>query len=945
MNSRLPLIALLIFSLLLPPISGTFGADGSEIAAGGQIHFQSGIAWGELHEITWVGNAVNPVVSENSGNYDVVWQDDRYGNWDIFYLRVTPWGFKLVNDSRITSYSGNDTNPSAVSRGNYTYIVWQRYLSGRWAIYFAKVEYSNRNISIVVPPKPIRTVSTDAMNPRMAMDPDGFLHLVWQERVGNNWDIMYDKIDLDGNPVFSPIDVSNDGTNSTDPVIVVGPGNEVQILWIDDNGTPGYSIMYRGLDCCGYFRTPVRRISVVSPSTEVSAVFGNALHVVFSCARENNSYEVVYTQLNDSGITMVDDTNLTTLDGINSSSPSVSYEKNRVMVAWVDAGGSIKFGMYGEDGRRLSDAFSVSDGNSSTPKVASGYNGLAIFWSEKDGNRSHLFARFGRFGDLKVQDVEAWQVGKDGRAEIAGNVSWDMPVEINADYALFINGIPAYSGTVKLNGTASLRFETVLSPGVNNITLRIDPADEIVEVNEGNNGKNTSLYVKRFQYDVVVNENCEITPGNYTNITATVINEGNWEDNYTLRIDNASDGIMAIPTTTRISLGPGEMAKVNFTITALQNAGIGKHSLNLTVISDSNITLRREITVEVRPYMNFTLEYSPFLYALPGRTYEEILYINNRGNGNDSYVVEMHHIGGWPVWVSNTSLNLSAGERGALSVTIHVPNGTAAFSRDLLFIMVRSQATGEVKNATIAVIVEPYHRATAEVISGYIDNGTFRARINVVNLGNLGDLFNFELSGELANYTALSVYSIYVGRGENATVDLWTYIPENLTAGPHGVTFTVTVSNTTLYTIPVTITVPPRYAFSASAEIVKGKIRLVVVNTGNTMDSITVVPTCKKNVTWVIEYMGKNYTNYTQVILDVNGSATLIIHLKSGDLGDLGRVTISLTSASGMKKNITVEMVSGEGRGAWSVISDNLLYIGIAIAAVVAIVIYLYVRE
>lgn len=154
--------------------------------------------------------------------------------------------------------------------------------------------------------------------------------------------------------------------------------------------------------------------------------------------------------------------------------------------------------------------------------------------------------------------------------------------------------------------------------------------------------------------------------------------------------------------------------------------------------------------------------------------------------------------------------------------------------------------------------------------------------------------------------------------------------------------------NSTLSSLPILITVPAKYGFTAQVKQKNSDLELEIKNTGNAAESVAIVPKLvdKKNITWVLQYMGRNYTNTTYVILQPNQTAKVWLKVKTKLDSGTYTVQIVLSSSSGMEKNLTAKLVVGEeNRGILGIIMDNLLYIIIGVVAAVAVVIYLRHRE
>ncbi len=923
----------------------------------GKNAVEDSFLWSSTKRITWLGNSTNPVVKSGENNtYDVVWQDYRNGNWEIYYTKLTEEGFKLLNDSRITYYSGDDINPRIEVSGSRIFIVWQRFLNTHWTIFFSRLLYSNENISIEIPPKSVRDNGDNCTNPSFGMDSQGFLHLAWQEFINDHWVVMYDKIDQNGNSVFSPIMVSNSHYNSTQPKLVVDNYNHVHILWIDDTPTPGYSIMYKGLDCCGYFITPIRRISVVSPKSTLSVDYGdNRIYVVFSCSRENESYEPIFTSLNTTGITLVDDRNLTFPDGVNSITPNAIEKNGRLFVVWNDIpSGSIKSGMYNGTGVKIDRILVLNENSSEKPEIAVNSNSLVVIWSEKYDNGTYIFSKFAKFPDLYVKYLKIDSVNNNTvNISVNMGITWDIGREV--DYILMIDNSTVIQGNISLSSQEILNFSLRMGGGYHYIKFILDPQNSVFEANEYNNYAEEYVFVREYSFQVYVPNKCEISPGNYTNLSVSIVNDGNWNDTYYLHFNYSPNLFIISPQTLIKNLPPQKEITFNITIYAYENLSFGHYNITLMVNSSSGKNYVNNVTVVVERVVNFQVYYNPIVYSLPNRAASINFTISNLGNCNDTYLVKIIETKTWLINY-NDVVSVPANTQRNMNFTVYIPNSTAAYTKDIIYLHLSPRLGNVSKNISILLMVAPHHSAIATVTYLNGSEGKYTAIINVVNTGNIMDFYNFNVSGPLLHYSIISPSSGVVKSGENITVEIDLLLPLNITAGTYPLIFHVLRGNTTLTTLPINIDVKPSPNYQVTVKRISGEEKVLfdvqIKNTGNVLDAITVIPHFSqiKNSTWIFTYNGKNYTNQTVVILNPGENVTVRMELKNKLRNGVYSLTLMFFSKFNLNKNITLKFRVGEIKKSvwdtiWNIVMDNILYIVIGVIAVVAIIAYLYYRK
>jgi len=946
---RIAVLIILAF-LLLPALFGSVSRSSPPNLKNVKSEvLMNNIVWGETSRLTWLGNSTNPqIMRSGDGNYNIVWQDDRNGQWDIYYLRVRPDGFKVVNDTRITYFKGNDTNPVLGVMGDHIYIVWQRYINGHWAIYFSRLLYSNKNILIEIPAIPIRKINGDCINPRIAVDSNGYIDLVWQEKNGTHWEIMYDKLDSYGTPLFPPIVVSQSYMDSMRPSIVVDKNDDVHIFWIGYSTVPGYSVFYRKLSPKGSFLTEIRRISVVSPKTTVDSYFyNNSLFTVFSCSRERLAYEVIFTRLSSSGYTELDDTNLTVADKIDSMYPHLAVIHDRMFVVWNDNPmGVIKFSIYDLNGNKIGEVLNISASNSFFPSISVNDKTIGIVWQKEVNGKFYLYFRSAEFPDLKVENMTLYAQGSN----ITVRASLYSTVPLNTSYGVYLDGNLTLLRNVYINNVVKIEEILNATPGWHKVKVVLDPFNHIIETNENDNEMEEMIYVKHYSFNVSTNPVYYLPAGRWSNISVYFSNTGNWRDNYTLKIHYNATEFKVLPDFRVVGLNESESEIVNFSIYTYKSTIVGNYTLNLSVQSmSSGIVETKNISVRVLPYVDFNVEYVPMYATLPGKKINIEIIIENTGNCNDTYIISVHQNKNWPMFY-NSKLNVSYHSSKSIAINLLVPNGTYGFTKNYINLTVKSSRLNITKKVSIMVIVKPVHKASVSVLS-LIENGTYyyTAKIKVVNEGNMRDLFTIKLGGSAAQYTYISNASLVLNPQESCVVILHTYLPPYMPAGAYKIDFNVNYENKSLASVPILLTVQESHQFIVNVKVVsqgkKIELEAIIRNVGNTPELVMIIPKLdeKVNATWILYYNHKNFTNVTSVYVKQNQTVNVTITLATNLTNGMHKATVIFRSASHITKNVTVEFRVGE-KSIWEKIEDfimdNLTYIIIAAAVVVGVIVY-----
>ena len=135
---------------------------------------------------------------DGSGNVHITWNDAGGATGTLMYMKLNNNGVKLA--------AGGDemgipltTSPTCKgfpyvqgdSRGN-AYVIWSDVREGTPKIYYLKIEPGTEN-DTNLPNKAICLTkdTTGALEPKLALDPDDNLHVVWKDNRDGNYEIYY----------------------------------------------------------------------------------------------------------------------------------------------------------------------------------------------------------------------------------------------------------------------------------------------------------------------------------------------------------------------------------------------------------------------------------------------------------------------------------------------------------------------------------------------------------------------------------------------------------------------------------------------------------------------------------------------------------------------------------------------------------------------------------
>jgi hypothetical protein len=237
----------------------------------------------------------DPSVAVSGSSVLVVWSDERDGNPEIYCKSSTDAGGNWGADTRLTNSTGDSYFPSVSISGMFANVVWQDNRDGNQEIYHkhsldaglswgADTRLTN-NTSLSHNP----SVVVYAAAPILAV------HVVWNDNRDGNDEIYY-KNSIDGGNTWTPDIRLTNSTGDSYATSVAAFGSAVHVVW-NDNRDGNFEIYYK--------RNPTGNVvGINNISTEIPASyslsqnypnpFNSMCNVQFSMYKAGNAKLVVY---------------------------------------------------------------------------------------------------------------------------------------------------------------------------------------------------------------------------------------------------------------------------------------------------------------------------------------------------------------------------------------------------------------------------------------------------------------------------------------------------------------------------------------------------------------------------------------------------------------------------------------------------------------------------
>ncbi|MEW6741766.1 MAG: S8 family serine peptidase [Planctomycetota bacterium] len=291
-------------------------SDGAPLTSDVRLTNAAGLSWA-------------PSVAMDRPGVHIVWVDDRDGNDELYYTKITPHGDPLVDDTRLTFDGAASFAPKLVIDSKRSlHVVWVDTRTGAPELFYRKLDNNGNPMG---PEIQLTDQWTDyTLQPAVAVDADDNLHIVWtgDGRWTDDSDIYYTKLDDWGQILIQHLRLSYPFGESAFPTVAVDAGGHVHVVWVDMR-SGNAELRYMQLDAEG--RTVVQDSLVAGTEHRAIAWFPSIavdglgqVHLAWLDGR-NANHEINYVRLNNAGTVVRERLRLTS-DVADSSLPVVALD-------------------------------------------------------------------------------------------------------------------------------------------------------------------------------------------------------------------------------------------------------------------------------------------------------------------------------------------------------------------------------------------------------------------------------------------------------------------------------------------------------------------------------------------------------------------------------------------------------------------------------------------
>jgi len=342
------------------------------------------------------------IAASPGGIVQIVWYDDRDGNWEIYTKRSTDNGATWGADARLTNDASRSEEPSIATSGSVVLVAWQDNRDGNTEIYLKRSTDSGLTWGSDVR---LTNAADSSLGPTLSISGTA-AYLVWEDLRDGNREIYFKRSTDAGVTWGADARLSNNPSSSSWPVVAVSSG-AVHVAWWDTRDGGIYKVYYRRSTDGGVtWGTETRLSNTANYSAfPTIAASGNVVHVAWE--EYEGSYNTFYKRSTDNGATWGADTRLST-GGAYDWYPSLAVSGSMVHVVWMNYQVGLLYKQSTNGGTTWGpDTLLTSSGAAWNPSIAFSGTSVQVVWLDSRPGNYEIYLKRNPTGNSGVEELAA----------------------------------------------------------------------------------------------------------------------------------------------------------------------------------------------------------------------------------------------------------------------------------------------------------------------------------------------------------------------------------------------------------------------------------------------------------------------------------------------------------------------------------------------------------
>jgi len=426
----------------------------------------------------------------------------------------------------------------------------------------------------------------------------------------------------------------------------------------------------------------------------------------------------------------------------------------------------------------------------------------------------------------------------------------------------------------------------------------------------------------------------EVTSPVPATFNMTIRNTGNSNDTMEFEAVGARMDWVSFNTSS-VLLGPGNSTTVKVTVSPPYSipydklAGTYVHGVKVTSRGYSFATSTVNLTTKINIIYDFDTTWDTTSKTVgPGGKATFNLTINNKGNIQDTYVLNAQTFSTWVQWANNNISILSASP-DTIMMTVNVPAGQA--NGDYTITVEVKPLGNDTKKKTTPIIVKVSELFGVTLSSEDVDKeagqgSSITYTVKVKNSGNVNEDIDIKIAeGKYKDWATLSDETTLLGEKGEKLITVIVRIPADQSAGTYDITIKAEVRGHTDYVANLILTTAVQYGVEVTTKEAKKKGKaneLITFNvtvknkgTGNDTFDLTLVD---PNADWLVSFdydnfeLAKDKTRLVLVTLRIDKDSEMRqypITLRAQSDGDVTKTAV-ITLTVDVERTSSLKMES-----------------------------------
>jgi len=209
------------------------------------------------------GQQRSPAIAVYGTTIHAVWEDTRNGNYDIYYAKSSDngdtWGTNVRVDNTGAGTSDQRYPDLITDSGGDIFVAWQDNRNGNFDIYFASSTNGGSSFNTNVRVDDTGSGTSSQEKPAIALDGSDNIHIAWQDSRTSGYDIYYCNSTTSGASFNADKRVDDSASGDQKEVaITVDVNNIVHVTWQDYRNSASPDIYHSNMTLSGTFNTNAR---------------------------------------------------------------------------------------------------------------------------------------------------------------------------------------------------------------------------------------------------------------------------------------------------------------------------------------------------------------------------------------------------------------------------------------------------------------------------------------------------------------------------------------------------------------------------------------------------------------------------------------------------------------------------------------------------------------